>query len=45
MTWEITSLIQPEGKRLLSDIERRGVVILAVLLVASGLFRSFWLSG
>lgn len=45
MTWETASLVQPEGKRLLSGIERRGLVILALFLVASGLFRSVWLSG
>lgn len=44
MIWETANLIQPEGKRLLSGIERRGLVILAVFLVASGFFRSFWLS-
>lgn len=45
MAWAETSLTLGKAKEVLGGIERRNLKILIVMLVASGFFRSFWLSG
>lgn len=44
MIWEIDSLIQKEARATLAAIERRNWKILLVMVLASGLFRSPWLT-
>lgn len=45
MTWAGTSFTLGKAKEVLTGIERRNWKLLIVMVVASGFFRSFWLSG
>ena len=44
MTWEIDSFVHEKARATLAAIERRNWKILLVMVLASGLFRSPWLT-